>query len=225
MYADNHCHLHEYEDLMEVLLRAKAANVEYIIGVSMDIPSFHRTKRIANEYDTVVPAIGIHPWNAPKCIQDVNKVRDFLSDKGVMGEIGLDHHFIKNEKEWEAIREILLVFGLLITVFAIIFTLIFFAGILVSLALVLLSQHWVNLVLFIPVVVGTYIDSLRADKRLIKKFGNSYKSYMMRVSGLNPLVGIIYLFKKSQFSRTEPPVEPETRNSFTTTIFSIRSIF
>jgi len=72
----------------------------------------------------------------------------------------------------------------------------FFAGILVSLALVLISQHWVNLVLFIPVVVGTYIDSLRADRRLIEKFGKSYESYMMRVSGLNPLVGISNLFKK-----------------------------
>jgi protein-S-isoprenylcysteine O-methyltransferase Ste14 len=72
----------------------------------------------------------------------------------------------------------------------------FFAGILVSLALVLMSQHWLNLVLFIPVVVGTYIDSLRADKRLIEKFGNSYESYMEKVSGLNPLVGIFNLIKK-----------------------------
>ena len=72
----------------------------------------------------------------------------------------------------------------------------FFAGILISLALVLMSQHWLNAVLFIPVVVGTYIDSLRADKRLIEKFGDDYKSYMQRVSGLNPLVGIIRRFHR-----------------------------
>jgi len=65
----------------------------------------------------------------------------------------------------------------------------FFAGILISLALVLMSQHWLNAVLFIPVVVGTYIDSLRADKRLIEKFGDDYKSYMQRVcQGLIPLL-------------------------------------
>jgi protein-S-isoprenylcysteine O-methyltransferase Ste14 len=71
----------------------------------------------------------------------------------------------------------------------------YFAGILVSLALVLMSQHWLTTVLIVPVVVGTYIDSLRADERLIEKFGKDYKSYMKRVSGLNPLVGIIGLFR------------------------------
>jgi len=71
----------------------------------------------------------------------------------------------------------------------------YFAGILISFALVLMSQHWLNTVLFVPVVVGTYIDSLRADERLIEKFGDDYKSYMKRVSGLNPLVGIIGMFR------------------------------
>ncbi|WP_287583269.1 TatD family hydrolase [Candidatus Borrarchaeum sp.] len=101
MYTDDHCHLNEYKDLSEVLLRAKDANVKYIIGVSMDISSFYTTTEIAKQYNTVIPAIGIHPWNAPKCKQDVNKVRELLPEKGVLGEIGLDHHFIKNKEEWE----------------------------------------------------------------------------------------------------------------------------
>ena len=71
----------------------------------------------------------------------------------------------------------------------------YFAGILISLALVLMSQHWLTAFLMVPVVVGTYIDSLRADERLIEKFGNDYKRYMKRVAGLNPLVGIIGLFR------------------------------
>ncbi len=71
----------------------------------------------------------------------------------------------------------------------------FFAGILISFALILISQHWLNAVLFVPVVVGTYIDSLRADERLIQKFGDEYKSYMKRVSGLNPLVGIYTIIR------------------------------
>ena len=71
----------------------------------------------------------------------------------------------------------------------------YFAGILISLALVLISQHWLTTVLFVPVVVGTYIDSLKADERLIEKFGDDYKSYMKKVSGLNPLVSIIRLLR------------------------------
>lgn len=72
----------------------------------------------------------------------------------------------------------------------------YFAGILMSLALVLMSQHRLNAVLFVPIVAGIYMDALRADKGLIEKFGDDYERYMQRVSGLNPLVGIILLLKR-----------------------------
>ena len=71
----------------------------------------------------------------------------------------------------------------------------YFAGILISLSMVLISQHWLNVFLLILVIGGTYIDSLRADERLIEKFGDDYKSYMKKVSGLNPLVSIIRLLQ------------------------------
>ena len=74
----------------------------------------------------------------------------------------------------------------------------FLAGILISLSLVLISQHWLNLVLFVPVVVGTYIDSLNADERLIKKFGHEYESYIKKVPGLNFISGIIRLLRRAK---------------------------
>jgi len=74
----------------------------------------------------------------------------------------------------------------------------FFAGILISLALVLMSQHWLNAVLLAPVVAGTYVDSLRADKDLIEKFGEDYEHYMQRVPGLNPLAGIFRMLRKGE---------------------------
>lgn len=69
----------------------------------------------------------------------------------------------------------------------------YLAGILISIALALLSQHWLNVVLVVPVVVGTYIDSLRADTRLIDKFGDEYVGYKQRVPGLNALLGMLRL--------------------------------
>lgn len=101
MYTDDHCHLHEFADVSEIMDRADAAKVAYIIGVSMDVPSFYKTTKIAEQYKNVIPAIGIHPWNAPKCMQDIDKIRELLSFRGIMGEIGLDHHFIDNKEEWE----------------------------------------------------------------------------------------------------------------------------
>jgi protein-S-isoprenylcysteine O-methyltransferase Ste14 len=67
----------------------------------------------------------------------------------------------------------------------------YLAGILMSLAWVLISQFWLSAALFFPVAAGFYWDSLRADRNLVEKFGDDYRSYMDRVPGLNPLVGIV----------------------------------
>ena len=105
MLIDAHAHVDRFEIVSEGALNQALAEIKerniFTISNSMDLPSYERNIQIAEDCDYILPIFGIHPWNAPKCIQDVNKVRDFLSDKGVMGEIGLDHHFIKNEKEWE----------------------------------------------------------------------------------------------------------------------------
>lgn len=62
----------------------------------------------------------------------------------------------------------------------------YFAGVLMSIALALLSQYWVAAILFFPSSAAIYLDSLREDKRLINKFGEKYVEYMERVPGMNP---------------------------------------
>ena len=69
----------------------------------------------------------------------------------------------------------------------------FLAGILWSIALAFISQFWLIDVLILPVIVCTYIDSRRANDRLIQKFGQDYKVYMDEVPGLNAFWGIIKL--------------------------------
>jgi TatD DNase family protein len=101
MYADDHCHLHEFKDISEVMDRAHDAKVVYVIGVSMDIASFYKTQEIARNYENVIPAIGIHPWNASKCIQDTEDVKELFPYRGIMGEIGLDHHFVTKKEDWD----------------------------------------------------------------------------------------------------------------------------
>jgi protein-S-isoprenylcysteine O-methyltransferase Ste14 len=72
----------------------------------------------------------------------------------------------------------------------------FLAGILISLALVFMSQFWAVILLLIPVVFFTYLDSRRADSDLLKKFGDQYMEYMGKVPGLNPIAGIIKLISR-----------------------------
>ena len=65
-----------------------------------------------------------------------------------------------------------------------------------AIAGMLLFQHWIILLLGIPVIPLTYIDLLRADKRLIEKFGDEYKHYMQRVPRANFLLGIFHVLRK-----------------------------
>ena len=62
-----------------------------------------------------------------------------------------------------------------------------------AIAGMLLFQHWIVILLGIPIIPLIYIDLLRADKRLIGKFGDDYKQYMQKAPRANFLLGIIRL--------------------------------
>jgi len=60
-----------------------------------------------------------------------------------------------------------------------------------AIAGMLLFQHWVIILLGIPIFPLTYIDLIRADKDAIEKFGDDYKAYVKKVPRANFLLGII----------------------------------
>jgi protein-S-isoprenylcysteine O-methyltransferase Ste14 len=60
-----------------------------------------------------------------------------------------------------------------------------------AIAGILLFQHWIIILLGIPIIPLTYIDLIRADKDAVEKFGEDYKAYMKRVPRANFLLGII----------------------------------
>ena len=62
-----------------------------------------------------------------------------------------------------------------------------------AIAGMLLFQHWIIIILGIPIIPLTYIDLIRADKDSIEKFGDDYKQYMKKVPRANFLLGIIRL--------------------------------
>ena len=61
-----------------------------------------------------------------------------------------------------------------------------------------LFQHWVVIILGIPIIPLTYIDLFNADNDGIKKFGSEYKQYMKKVPRANFLLGIIRVFRKKR---------------------------
>ena len=94
MIIDTHCHLDDpryNEDLEEVLNRAKAEGVEKFIIPGADASTLVRAVEIAEEYEDVYFAVGVHPYD----IEDYD--RSYLEQyvdhpKCVaIGECGLDY--------------------------------------------------------------------------------------------------------------------------------------
>ena len=75
----------------------------------------------------------------------------------------------------------------------------FLAGMLLSSAFILISQHWFVLILGITAIIILYKDMFRADISSIKKFGKLYKSYMKEVPRANFILGIIRVLKNKPY--------------------------
>jgi len=62
-----------------------------------------------------------------------------------------------------------------------------------AIAGMLLFQHWIVILLGIPIIPLMYIDLIKADKDAVLKFGDDYRKYMQKVPRANFLLGIIRL--------------------------------
>jgi len=72
----------------------------------------------------------------------------------------------------------------------------YLAGMLMDLALPLISQHWAVALPGIVAVIMYYISMSDEEEASIEKFGEAYREYMQRVPRLNFLLGILRLLKK-----------------------------
>jgi len=106
--VDTHSHIdmEDFDDLDAVINNAKASGVEKIIIPSVDRTSFENVIKIANNYDGVYCALGIHPTEAHNATdEDFDKIVELASDKKVVaiGECGLDYYcdktYIEEQKK------------------------------------------------------------------------------------------------------------------------------
>ena len=75
---------------------------------------------------------------------------------------------------------------------------------LISLALVLLSQHWLNALLGALLVGLIYSDMGREEKSCLAKFGDAYRDYMERVPRVNLLAGIVRRTRRQNKNEDAP---------------------
>jgi hypothetical protein len=76
---------------------------------------------------------------------------------------------------------------------------------------ILVSQHWLNAVLGIPLSVWAYVDLRNDEENLMQKFGDDYKRYMEKVPRMNIVVGIIRLLRRSETSSRRRLLEKRVR--------------
>ncbi len=112
MFIDTHSHLflQDFEDdLDEVIKRARLNKVDYIIVPSTDIATAKKTLLLADKYDLIYAAVGVHPhdtkdWESSQLaeIEELAKHPKVVA----IGEIGLDYHydFSPKEKQIEAFQ-------------------------------------------------------------------------------------------------------------------------
>lgn len=105
MFFDTHCHLNDKafkDDIEGYIDRAKKEGVSRLLIIAWDVASSMEAIRIAEKYNNIYAAVGIHPVDAVKTPHsDLKKIEGLLHHPKVVavGEIGLDYHWIKDEKE------------------------------------------------------------------------------------------------------------------------------
>lgn len=73
---------------------------------------------------------------------------------------------------------------------------IYLSFILLSLALLLITQHWLIAIMGVAGMVLSYVAALLEDPELVERFGDDYKRYMKKVPRINFLVGLVRLVRR-----------------------------
>ncbi len=108
MFVDTHCHIYDeyYDDIEKVLKKIKDNNIGKIINNGCDAKSNIEVLKKVSSYDFMYGALGIHPESVLDYKkEDIDFIEKHLNDEKIVaiGEIGLDYHYGKENKEAQII--------------------------------------------------------------------------------------------------------------------------
>lgn len=102
---DSHAHIdfpRYNKDRKKVIERARAEGVKYILNCGADLESSQRAVKLADEFEGIYAAVGIHPHEASLySIEIAKKLQKLAENKMVVafGEIGLDYHYDNSPRD------------------------------------------------------------------------------------------------------------------------------
>lgn len=104
MFIDTHCHLSssDYDDIDLVINENRKAGMEKIIVSACDKKDFEEAFLLSEKYKDVFLTIGYHPEYVDDIVPaDIAELDVLLKKEKVVGvgEIGLDYHYTKDNKE------------------------------------------------------------------------------------------------------------------------------
>ena len=98
--ADSHAHIEmdSYDKDRDLIIqRAREHNLKLIITIGFNIKESKRAVNIANKYELIYAAVGIHPHDAKEVTEEsyINLTKIVKENNKVvaMGEMGLDYHY------------------------------------------------------------------------------------------------------------------------------------
>lgn len=102
-YFDTHAHYNDKafdDNREEILNKCRNENVEYIVNVGASVKESLECINLANKYEYIYSAIGIHPYSAKE--EKVQELYDMYHKEDnhkivAVGEIGLDYHIQKED--------------------------------------------------------------------------------------------------------------------------------
>ncbi len=112
-YFDVHCHLAIYPNIQKIIERAKKLSIS-IIAVSMDLSDNKKTLDLAEKYNNVFPMLALHPFSpisrsAPNLEEAklvATMIEKNLNKLAGIGEVGLDHYFLKDKNSYAIQNEV-----------------------------------------------------------------------------------------------------------------------
>jgi TatD DNase family protein len=109
MFVDSHAHLcypDFAEELPQVIERAQAAQVTQIVSIATDLDAARKTLGIAQRFEAVSAAVGLHPGEVPNVsLCDMKELAQLATEPKVVaiGETGLDYY--REAKDDAALRQ------------------------------------------------------------------------------------------------------------------------
>src|SRR5262245_51780233 len=107
MFIDAHAHLDHYSDerIPQVLAEIEAQQ-QLTISVAMNPGAYARARALAERSPWIVPTFGIHPWMAAEHAGDLEALWPLIETSPMIGEIGLDFHWVEDRDAYPAQRAV-----------------------------------------------------------------------------------------------------------------------